>query len=178
MLEVQINYKNLKLILDILGQVKTWIFFIFLINQIKKDNGDAISEFYAGTGALRSYFSRTGKSSFTGLLSDGYKSTLRYYLNNLSDGSKQDSIDILLGNISIEFIKENSIYDQKLNAGFIGGILLFIFSFFKPKSISSTFHYFIAMIWLFIFIIFWMFCCIDGKKIVNKSKFVEEEDIE
>eukprot|EP01080_Neovahlkampfia_damariscottae_P012562 gene12562-6382_t len=140
------------------------------------DNGDAISEFYAGTGALRSYISKTGKSSFTGLVSDGYKSTLRYYLNNLSDGSKQDSIDILLGNISYEYIKDNSIYDEKMNAGFIGGFLLFIFSYFKPKSVSTTLHYFIAMFWLFTFIIFWMFCCIDGKRVVNRPKYQEDID--
>ena len=35
-----------------------------------------------GTGALKSGFTRTGKRTVGGILDDGYKSVLRYYLNN------------------------------------------------------------------------------------------------
>jgi hypothetical protein len=37
---------------------------------------------YAGTGALKSGFTRTGKRTLGGLLDDGAKSVTRYYLNN------------------------------------------------------------------------------------------------
>jgi hypothetical protein len=37
---------------------------------------------YAGTGALKSGFTRTGKRSLAGLMDDGVKSMTRYYLNN------------------------------------------------------------------------------------------------
>lgn len=36
----------------------------------------------AGTGALKSGFTRTGKRSVGGLIDDGVKSMARYYLNN------------------------------------------------------------------------------------------------
>lgn len=37
---------------------------------------------YAGTGALKSGFTRTGKRTVAGLIDDGIKSMTRYYLNN------------------------------------------------------------------------------------------------
>eukprot|EP00210_Caulerpa_lentillifera_P000137 g132.t1 len=61
------------------------------------DHGDEISQQYAGTGALKSGFTRTGKRSLTGLLDDGVKSITRYYLNNFEDGEKQDALDLVSG---------------------------------------------------------------------------------
>ena len=65
------------------------------------DHGDDISRQYAGTGALKSGFTRTGKRTYWGLLDDGIKSGARYYLNNFSDGRKQDATDIVTGNYTI-----------------------------------------------------------------------------
>mmetsp|Transcript_34815 Transcript_34815/g.88218 ORF Transcript_34815/g.88218 Transcript_34815/m.88218 type:complete len:689 (-) Transcript_34815:380-2446(-) len=61
------------------------------------DHGDAISTQYAGTGAMKSGFTRTGKRTTMGVLDDGYKAVARYYLNNFQDGVKQDAIDLLTG---------------------------------------------------------------------------------
>ena len=61
------------------------------------DHGDAISRQYAGTGALKSGFTRTGKRTLGGLLDDGAKSAARYYLNNFRDGRKQDALDLVSG---------------------------------------------------------------------------------
>lgn len=66
------------------------------------DHGDDISRQYAGTGALKSGFTRTGKRTYWGLLDDGIKSGARYYLNNFSDGRKQDATDLTTGNFSID----------------------------------------------------------------------------
>ena len=41
---------------------------------------------YAGTGALKSGFTRTGKRTLGGLIDDGVKSITRYYLNNFKVG--------------------------------------------------------------------------------------------
>lgn len=41
---------------------------------------------YAGTGALKSGFTRTGKRTLAGLMDDGVKSITRYYLNNFKVG--------------------------------------------------------------------------------------------
>ncbi|KAF2863532.1 DNase I-like protein [Piedraia hortae CBS 480.64] len=61
------------------------------------DNGDALSKIYAGTGALKSSFTRTGKMSVAGMLADVRKSAHRLYVNNFEDKSRQQTMDILLG---------------------------------------------------------------------------------
>uniref|UniRef100_A0A3B4XA35 SAC1 like phosphatidylinositide phosphatase b n=1 Tax=Seriola lalandi dorsalis TaxID=1841481 RepID=A0A3B4XA35_SERLL len=66
------------------------------------DNADACAKQYAGTGALKTDFTRTGKRTQWGLLMDGWNSMIRYYKNNFSDGFRQDSIDVFLGNYAVE----------------------------------------------------------------------------
>ena len=61
------------------------------------DHGDDISRQYAGTGALKSGFTRTGRRSAGGLLDDGAKSAVRYLRNNFADGRRQDALDLLTG---------------------------------------------------------------------------------
>ncbi|XP_035771864.1 phosphatidylinositol-3-phosphatase SAC1-B-like [Neolamprologus brichardi] len=66
------------------------------------DNADACAKQYAGTGALKTDFTRTGKRTHWGLLMDGWNSMIRYYRNNFSDGFRQDSIDLFLGNYAVD----------------------------------------------------------------------------
>ncbi|XP_076157658.1 phosphatidylinositol-3-phosphatase SAC1-A [Alosa pseudoharengus] len=66
------------------------------------DNADACAKQYAGTGALKTDFTRTGKRSQWGLVMDGWNSMIRYYKNNFSDGYRQDSIDLFLGNYTVD----------------------------------------------------------------------------
>uniref|UniRef100_A0A673IIR1 SAC domain-containing protein n=1 Tax=Sinocyclocheilus rhinocerous TaxID=307959 RepID=A0A673IIR1_9TELE len=66
------------------------------------DNANACAKQYAGTGALKTDFTRTGKRTQWGLLMDGWNSMIRYYKNNFSDGFRQDSIDLFLGNYAVE----------------------------------------------------------------------------
>lgn len=66
-------------------------------NTLWADNGDAISQIYTGTNALKSSFSRSGKMNFAGALSDVTKSVSRMYQNTFVDGKKQLTIDILVG---------------------------------------------------------------------------------
>jgi len=61
------------------------------------DHGDAIARQYTGTGALKSDYTRTGKRTFGGILQDGKKALQRYYVNNFTDGHKQDAVDLLTG---------------------------------------------------------------------------------
>lgn len=68
-----------------------------LFRSIWADHGDEISRQYAGTGAMKSAFTRTGKRDFSGLMDDGIKSLTRYYLNNFRDGGKQDALDLVTG---------------------------------------------------------------------------------
>lgn len=69
-------------------------------NSLWADNGDQISQIYTGTNALKSSFSRSGKMSFAGALSDATKSVSRMYINNFVDKGKQMTIDTLLGRLS------------------------------------------------------------------------------
>ncbi|KAJ8552165.1 hypothetical protein ON010_g10379 [Phytophthora cinnamomi] len=64
------------------------------------DNADYVSRMYAGTGALKTDFTRTGRRTIAGALQDGVNSVTRYYLNNFSDGIRQDSFDLLVGNFT------------------------------------------------------------------------------
>ncbi|KOS21194.1 Inositol-1 [Escovopsis weberi] len=61
------------------------------------DNGDALSKTYAGTGALKTSFTRHGKMSIAGAMADMRKSVQRIYHNNFVDPSRQITIDMLLG---------------------------------------------------------------------------------
>ena len=63
------------------------------------DNGDALSRIYAGTGALKSSFTRHGKMSLAGFLADARKSATRTYINNFADKGRQNTIDMLLGRL-------------------------------------------------------------------------------
>ncbi|KAJ7068496.1 inositol polyphosphate phosphatase [Mycena amicta] len=73
------------------------------------DNGDALSKIYAGTGALNTSFTRTGKRTLAGVLSDATKSVSRAYINNFQDSRKQLAIDMFLGNMSNQ--KSVTIFD-------------------------------------------------------------------
>ncbi|KAL9060328.1 MAG: hypothetical protein Q9162_000732 [Coniocarpon cinnabarinum] len=63
------------------------------------DNGDALSRIYAGTNALKSSFTRVGKSTLAGFVSDIGKNVQRTYMNNFTDNSRQQTIDLLLGRL-------------------------------------------------------------------------------
>ncbi|GAQ46767.1 SacI domain and endonuclease/exonuclease/phosphatase family protein [Aspergillus niger] len=64
------------------------------------DNGDALSKMYAGTGALKSSFTRHGKMSIAGALADARKTATRIYVNNFADKARQNTIDLLLGRLT------------------------------------------------------------------------------
>lgn len=63
------------------------------------DCGDALSKIYAGTGALKSSFTRSNKMTLGGLLSDARKSAQRMYINTFEDKGRQNTIDMLLGRL-------------------------------------------------------------------------------
>ncbi|RUS16545.1 hypothetical protein BC938DRAFT_476545 [Jimgerdemannia flammicorona] len=63
------------------------------------ENGDGLSRIYAGTGALKSSVTRTGKVTLASVLGDATKSVNRFYINNFQDKAKQEVIDLLLGKL-------------------------------------------------------------------------------
>lgn len=77
--------------------------------ELWAENGDALSRIYAGTGALNTSFTRSGKRTLAGVLSDATKSVSRAYINNFQDKGKQVAIDMFLGNLSSQ--KPVTIFD-------------------------------------------------------------------
>lgn len=77
-----------------------------VFKNIWADNGDNISNSYAGTGAMKSAYTRTGQRTFQGMLDDTKKSIERVYQVNFKDGEKQEAIDMFLGNIEDDIQKE------------------------------------------------------------------------
>lgn len=63
--------------------------FWMLHSTLWADNGDALSKTYAGTGALKTSFTRSGKMSLAGAFADARKSATRLYINNFADKGRQ-----------------------------------------------------------------------------------------
>lgn len=75
-----------------------WTSFENTYKAMWANNANCISLGYAGTGALKVDFTKTGKRTIKGIIDDGINSCHRYYINNFTDGVKQDALDVLLSN--------------------------------------------------------------------------------
>lgn len=71
----------------------------FCFRSFWANNADVISYLYAGTGALKVDFTRTGKRTKLGALEDGRNSIQRYFINNFYDGSRKNALDAFLGHL-------------------------------------------------------------------------------
>ncbi|CAL1547866.1 unnamed protein product [Lymnaea stagnalis] len=89
-------------IIDPAYKLKDETRFDSVFKNVWADNADIISKEYAGTGALKTDFTRTGKRTIYGALQDGYNSAVRYIKNNFQDGGRQDAMDLFLGNYLVE----------------------------------------------------------------------------
>ncbi|KAI0044382.1 hypothetical protein FA95DRAFT_1545168 [Auriscalpium vulgare] len=67
------------------------------LRELWSDHADLISRAYAGTGALKTDFTRTGKRTRAGAFDDFKKSAVRYFKNNYFDGARQDAYDLITG---------------------------------------------------------------------------------
>ena len=65
------------------------------------DHANLLAMQYAGSGALKTDFTRTGKRTYAGLLEDLRNALMRFFKNNFQDGFRQDSIDLFLGTTKI-----------------------------------------------------------------------------
>lgn len=65
------------------------------------DHANLLSLQYAGSGALKTDFTRTGKRTYAGLFEDLQNALIRYFKNNFQDGFRQDSIDLFLGSTTV-----------------------------------------------------------------------------
>ncbi|KAF4317462.1 hypothetical protein BBO99_00005341 [Phytophthora kernoviae] len=103
------------------------------------NNADAISLFYAGTGALKTDFTRTGKRTKKGALQDGYNSCMRYIMNNFMDGYRQDVLDLLLGRFSVSRSKPSPFHVQGESLeSVLTKVLGLVVAFFLVESYRSS----------------------------------------
>lgn len=71
--------------------------FDFAFNDSWANNGDMISQIYAGTRALKGDFTRTGKRNFIGMMNDATNSVYRMMQGAVTDFFKQTVIDFQYG---------------------------------------------------------------------------------
>lgn len=124
------------------------------------NNADAISFFYAGTGALKTDFTRTGKRTKKGALTDGYNSCIRYVMNNFMDGYRQDVIDLLLGNFTVSRSKSSPFRQGRDESETLESILAklmgVVMAFFLLETFRSSGQTFVlerllkAVFWTFL----------------------------
>jgi len=155
--------------------------FSFTFKNTWADNADAISTIYSGTGALKNDFTRTGKRSFYGLYSDGSNSVMRYFLNNFSDGKRQDSINLFLGKYQVApnqpspFREQGVIYPYLKYIFFTGAVmgffnLIMIFSDLRNSGPRIYYFFVWALITLLCYYIFGK-SIVDRPLLKNKKKF-------
>ena len=65
------------------------------------DHANLLAIQYAGSGALKTDFTRTGKRTYAGMLEDLRNALMRFFKNNFQDGFRQDSIDLFLGTTKV-----------------------------------------------------------------------------
>ena len=111
--------------------------------SIWADNGDTISHIYTGTAALKSDFTRTGKRTLVGLMSDGYKSIYRYFLNNYYDGDLHDATLLLSGSYQISKGKQSPFKNSMPISKYLVSRYFVNFRFLPGFSISLVFWHFI-----------------------------------
>uniref|UniRef100_A0A6B2KZX6 SAC domain-containing protein n=1 Tax=Arcella intermedia TaxID=1963864 RepID=A0A6B2KZX6_9EUKA len=141
------------------------------------DNGDALSIAYAGTGAMRSDHTRTGKTTTKGLLNDALGAVTRYYINNFEDGKNQDAIDLVtLKKIPEVPKKHGSPTAQKINFvwNFLNQFFTLIFKSIQPLRLNGLFGSHIGVllcfIWMFWVFFFWKVLRLDPNRIIDLPK--------
>ena len=75
--------------------------FEFVYNDTWANNGDMISQAYAGTRALKGDFTRTGKRNFFGMMNDATASVYRMVQGAVTDFFRQTVIDYVQGGLSL-----------------------------------------------------------------------------
>ncbi|XP_068944448.1 phosphatidylinositol-3-phosphatase SAC1 isoform X1 [Petaurus breviceps papuanus] len=148
------------------------------------DNANACAKQYAGTGALKTDFTRTGKRTQWGLVLDGWNSLVRYYKNNFSDGFRQDSIDLFLGNYAVDEVEHNNPLHIQKDWKFLALPIIMVVAFSMciicllmagdtwTETLAYVLFWAVASIGTFLIIIY------NGKDFVDAPKLVQKEKID
>ncbi|KRZ76530.1 Nodal modulator 1, partial [Trichinella papuae] len=144
------------------------------------DNGDACSVQYAGTAALKSDFTRTGKRTFAGLAQDGYNALVRCNMQMSSNlilsllfflyFETQDALDLFLGSflrndlLGLKYAYSRTSYISVLIPScFVFSVCMFILSAFLMKDSSLLY----TMFWLAVLFSLIVFIGLYGEEIAE-----------
>ncbi|CAJ0825622.1 10536_t:CDS:2, partial [Entrophospora sp. SA101] len=105
--------------------------FMDLFRNVWADNANAVSLPYAGTGAQKTDYTRTGKRTKSGAAIDLQNGILRYILNNFMDGTKQDAYDLFLGNYEVK--PDCSPFTSEAPQALLGCLICMLFLLIIPK---------------------------------------------
>uniref|UniRef100_A0A914LXL3 Phosphatidylinositol-3-phosphatase SAC1 n=1 Tax=Meloidogyne incognita TaxID=6306 RepID=A0A914LXL3_MELIC len=156
-----------------------WPEFVFTFKNLWADNGDICSKQYAGTGALKTDYTRVGKRTFGGMVNDLNNSLTRYFKNNFTDGYKQDALNLFLLNYTVDRNSlperaDHSIINFDTNgaaiAGAIFSVAMALLCILISDNISASFF------WFVIFILFMAFIWVNGDDFVDNPLLVHNNN--
>ena len=118
--------------------------------SIWADNGDILSIIYAGTKALKTSYTRTGRMGIFAIVDDMTKSAKRAIVHNFKDKDKQKAIDDLLGLTAIPAMNRDMgeetvgflnvrIFSWNTSSCSISPSILRESDFFKPSEVPDVF---------------------------------------
>lgn len=129
------------------------------------------------------YMRRTGKRTYMGAFNDLVNSLTRYVKNNYMDGSRQDAIDLFLGNYVVEpasfvsgqhhvspFTDKRPLSVQLVPVGLVASLFAFLFALFFPDFIgieSSTLYIFLLSLCFASTISCWRYIQQNGEAFVD-----------
>jgi hypothetical protein len=144
------------------------------------NHGDAISNQYSGTPALKGDFVRYGKRTTQGILNDLRNSLSRYYLNNFADGTKQDAMDLLQGHYTTSVSREMAVPGKsglletyvsfRLAFALIMGALIFMMMSLRQAR-NDVRHLLLSLLWAGLCIGITHFVRANGRTLTNRPRF-------
>jgi len=149
-----------------------------VFKNIWANNADILSLQYSGTGALKNDFTRTGKRNSRGLFNDGINSLTRFYLNNFSDGFRQDSLDLFLGNFVVD---SSSISPFGARKNTLPKVILLILAMmlasvlFTPEGAQMSHQVALVSFWLMALFVGWTVINRYGSELVDKPRFITQQ---
>ncbi|CAJ0963821.1 unnamed protein product, partial [Mesorhabditis belari] len=141
------------------------------------DNGDQCSKQYAGTGALKSDYTRLGKRTYVGALNDGVNAITRYFRNNFADGNRQDAIDLFLGNFRVDVTNLPTNFDATLLALNQQGVAILAAAVAMSMTVLCILvaeNYSATFFWLCVFGLCMAFIVLNGEDFVNSPKLKKD----
>ncbi|KAI7863846.1 SacI homology domain-containing protein [Spinellus fusiger] len=152
--------------------------FMTIFNNVWADNADILSIAYSGTSALKTDYTRTGRRTYMGALSDLKHSIIRYIKNNYADGERQDGIDLFTGQYRHGMPIRNTHVAWKTRMVpyvLIISLLLFLCALLFPDILpveSSTVYVFILSFVFTVVIVTWEYVQKHGREYVNWPRLV------